>query len=184
MEQIVWRPVANFEGRYEVSNEGKVRSVDIYLNGRGGKKRLCKGKIKPLHRNNRGYVVVNLCKDGKTSSLLVHRLVAEAFVPNTRNKPQVNHIDGNITNNRADNLEWVTDNENKAHSSITTGGTQRPKRAVVLTKVTTGKSIIFAGLREAERALDLDHGSTTKVLKGKQQSHHGYYIAYADGGDA
>lgn len=184
MEQVVWRPVMGYEDRYEVSNDGRVRSVDAYVNCRGGKTRLSKGRIKPLYRNNRGYVIVNLCKDNKAEYSLVHRLVAEAFIENPHNKPQVNHIDGDSTNNRADNLEWVTDNENKAHSSVAVGGTQRPKKAVVVTKKTTGESFYFDGLREAERTLYLDHGTAMKVLKGKQATHRGYYIAYANGGDA
>lgn len=184
MEQVVWKPVVGFEDRYEVSNDGRVRSLDIYVNCRGGKPRLSKGRIKPLYRNNRGYVVVNLCRDNKAAYSLVHRLVAEAFVPNPYNKPQVNHIDGDNTNNCVDNLEWVTDNENKAHSSVVIGGTQRPKKAVVVTKKTTGEVLHFDGLREAERALNLDHGTVMKVLRGKNSTHRGYHIAYANGGDA
>lgn len=184
MEQVIWRPIAGYEERYEVSNEGKIRSIDIYVNCRGGKKRLSKGRIKPIHANNRGYLTVNLCMDNNTTRYLVHRLVAEAFVPNIYNKPQVNHIDGDNTNNRADNLEWVTDNENKAHSSVSVGGTQRPKRAVVVTKIATGENFVFGGLREAERALNLDHSSAMRVARGKYKSHRGYTIAYAEGGDA
>lgn len=180
----MWKSVVGFEDRYEVSNDGRVRSCDIYVKCRGGKTRLSKGRMKPLHPNNRGYLTVNLCRDNKTERFLVHRVVAEAFIPNTNNKPQVNHIDGDNTNNRADNLEWVTDNENKAHSSIAVGGTQRPKRPVVVTNMTTGAMLHFSGLREAERALSLDHGTVLKVLKGKQSVHRGYFISYANGGDA
>lgn len=183
MEQVVWRPIAGYEGRYEVSNTGQIRSLDVYVMCGIGT-RLCKGRIKPIHPNKRGYCTVNLCKDGRTDRYLVHRLVAEAFVPNTHNKPQVNHIDGDVGNNCAYNLEWVTDNENKAHSSVAVGGTQRPKRAVVVTEKTTGEVFYFDGLREAERALNLDHGTVMKVLKGKQSTHRGYHIAYANGGDA
>ena len=180
----MWRPVKGYEGRYEVSNDGRVRSVDTYVNCRGGKTRLSKGRIKPLYRNNRGYVIVNLCRDNKTAYSLVHRLVADAFISNPYGKPQVNHIDGDRSNNHTDNLEWVTDNENKTHSSLAVGGTQRPKKAVVVTKKSTGKSFYFNGLREAERALNLDHGTVMKVLRGRQHSHRGYIVAYAEGGDA
>lgn len=183
MESVIWKPVRGYEDRYMVSNDGRVKSLDIYVNSGVGK-RLSKGRIKPQRKNNRGYVCVGLCKDNYTHTHLVHRLVAEAFIPNTDNKPQVNHIDGDLNNNRADNLEWVTDNENKAHSSIAVGGTQRPKKAVVVTKKTTGKKLYYSGLREAERALELDHGSVMKVLRGEQYSHRGYMISYAEGGDA
>lgn len=183
MESVVWKPIRGYEDRYMVSNDGRVKSLDIYVNCRGGQ-RLSKGRIKPQRKNNRGYICVGLCKDNYTHTHLVHRLVAEAFVPNTEKKPQVNHIDGDLNNNRADNLEWVTDNENKAHSSIAVGGSQRPKKAVVVTKKTTGKKLYYGGIREAERALYLDHGSIMKVLRGEQYSHRGYMIAYVEGGEA
>lgn len=184
MEQVIWKPVIGFEDRYEVSNDGRVRSLDIYVKCRGGKTRLSKGRIKPLYRNNRGYVIVNLCRDNTAAYSLVHRLVAEAFIANPHNKPQVNHIDGDNTNNCADNLEWVTDNENKAHSAISVGGTQRPKKPVVVTKISTGENFIFGGLREAERVLNLEHSSCLSILKGRNKKHRGYTIAYAEGGDA
>ena len=184
MEQVIWKPVKGYEGLYEVSNDGQVRSLDTYIDCGFGAKRLHKGRIKPQRANNRGYLIVALWHNSKQFNTTVHRLVAEAFVPNVNNKPQVNHIDGDITNNSADNLEWVTDNENKAHSSIAVGGTQRPKKAVVVTKKTTGEAFRFDGLRVAERTLCLDHGSVMKVLKGIAKSHRGYMIAYAEGGDA
>ena len=184
MEQVVWLPVVGYEGRYLVSNDGRVRSLDIQVSCSGGKTRLYRGRIKPLFQNNRGYVMVSLCRDNKTTHELVHRLVASAFIDNPHNKPQVNHIDGDNTNNHADNLEWVTDNENKKHSSVLVGGTQRPKRPVVVTNIITKDILFYDGLREAERALNLDHGSVMKMMQGRQRSHRGYHIAYKDGGDA
>ena len=186
MEQVVWKDVIGYEGHYQVSNMGQVRSLDMYLTCRNGTKRLHKGRIKPLYKNNRGYITVGLCKECKTHRTLVHRLVAEAFVDNTENKPQVNHIDGDISNNRADNLEWATDNENKAHSSIENGGTQRPKKPVIVRKIemNSSSSRYFSGLREAERALGLNHKSALNVLKGKQKQTKGYVLCYAEGGDA
>lgn len=182
MESVAWNPVKGYEGRYIVSSDGDVKSLDIYVNCKNGK-RLSKGKTKPTRKNNSGYITVSLCKDNNTHTHLVHRLVAEAFIPNFENKPQVNHIDGDRNNNHVNNLEWVTDNENKSHSSINKGGTQRPKKAVVVTKKTTGEKFYYSGLREAERALFLDHGSVMKVIKGKANTHRGYMIAYAKGGE-
>lgn len=177
MEQVIWKPVKGYEDRYIVSNDGRVKSLDIYVNCKNGK-RLSKGRIKPQGHNNRNYKTVGLCRDNKTTHFLVHRLVAEAFVSNAENKPQVNHVDGNIENNRADNLEWVTDNENKNHSSIYVGGTQRPKRKVLVKETSTGVERVFEGLRVAERTLDLDHKSALNVLKGKQHKTKGYVLTY------
>jgi hypothetical protein len=180
MEQVIWMPVKGYEERYLVSNDGRVKSLDIYVNCKNGK-RLYEGRIKPQYTNNRGYLTVALCKDNKTVRALIHRIVAEAFICNPNNLPQVNHIDGDPTNNHASNLEWVTDNENKKHSSIDVGGTQRPKRAVVVTDTVTGKIFHFGGVREAERVLNLDHGTVVRLLKGRGRTYKGYAIAYAEG---
>ena len=178
MEQVVWRPVNGYEGRYDVSNSGIVRSLDVAVRCRGSGIRVNRGKLLPYRANNRGYLTVNLTKANITKSFLVHRVVAEAFIPNGLALPQVNHKDGNKSNNDVSNLEWVTDNENKAHSSIAVGGTQRPKKAVKVISVASGKEMIFDGLREAERALSLDHKCSLKVLQGKQSVHKGYTLAY------
>lgn len=184
MEQVAWRPVVGYEGLYEVSNDGQVRSLDMYVSCGHGAKRLKPGRMKTIVRNNRGYCCIMICHNGKTITRLLHRLVAEAFVPNTDNKPQVNHIDGNIENNSAVNLEWVSDNENKKHSDIKSGGTQRPKRPVIVTDTKTSEVLSFGGLREAERTLGLDHRSALNVVSGKQRHTKGYSICYAEGGGA
>ena len=184
MEQVIWKAVVGYEGHYEVSSTGQVRSLDMYLTCRNGAKRLQKGRIKPLYKNNRGYVTVCLTKNRITNRKLVHRLVAEAFINNVEGKPQVNHIDGDVTNNKASNLEWVTDNENKKHSSIANGGTQRPQKPVIARNITTKMTRYFNGLREAERILGLDHKSALNVLKGIQKQTKGYVLCYVEGGDA
>ena len=116
----VWRPVVGWEGLYEVSNLARVRSVECdtirYRNGkpityhkRGGK--VIKGKVMP-----NGYIMVRLHKDGEETNALAHRLVAQAFIPNPDNLPEINHKDGNRANNQVSNLEWCTAQENTIHS--------------------------------------------------------------------
>lgn len=100
-----WRPVKGYEGLYEVSNTGKVRS--LYF----GKTRI----LSPC-KNSQGYLQAVLCKDKVPKGLRVHRLVASAFIPNPNNKPEVNHIDGNKANNNVDNLEWCTREYNMRHA--------------------------------------------------------------------
>ena len=178
MEQVIWAPVKGFEDRYEVSTNGCVRSLDVMLKCKGTGTRMHKGRVLPQRANNRGYITVNLCKDNVMHTKLVHRLVAEAFIDNSLNKEQVNHIDHDVTNNAASNLEWVTDDENKVHSSIAYGWTQRPKRAVIVTALATGEAFLFDGLKAAEKALSLDHKSALNVVCGKRKSTKGYSLCY------
>jgi hypothetical protein len=111
MEQEKWKPVKGFEGLYEVSNLGRVRSLERITVGINGREYKSKGKELKIF-SNKGYCYVNLFRNGKINSLKVHRLVAEAFIPNPLNKPQVDHIDTNKNNNSTDNLRWATHAEN------------------------------------------------------------------------
>lgn len=97
-----WKPIKGLH--YEVSSLGNVRNSESYKS------------ISQLDKNREGYIRVNLFSNGKKKRYFIHRLVAEAFIPNPENKPQVNHKDGNKQNNELSNLEWVTNSENQLHS--------------------------------------------------------------------
>ena len=111
-----WKDVVGFEGYYKVSNNGKVKSVDRYVDGKLNSKRFQKGKPMTIQKSKKGYCVIVLHKNNQYYQKQVHRLVAESFIENTYNKEQVNHLDMNKDNNRADNLEWCTNLENMRHS--------------------------------------------------------------------
>lgn len=106
----VWKPVKNYEGLYEVSSFGRVKSLSRYMNHKSGGKSLLKERILRQAINKKGYMCVALCKNCHQNSFLVHRLVAEAFIPNPDNLPQVNHRNEIKTDNSILNLEWC-DNE-------------------------------------------------------------------------
>ncbi len=109
----IWVPIKGYEGLYEVSNLGRVKSLDKLRNFRYvGFKNPLKGKlIKGFDAH--GYRRVSLCKNGKYKKIYIHVLVARAFIPNPENKPEVNHKDGIKINNRELNLEWNTNKENR-----------------------------------------------------------------------
>ena len=116
MVDEIWKDIKDYEGLYQVSNLGRIRSLDrLVKHAFKGYSRL-KGKIKPCRKNTHGYLNINLCKDGKAKTLLIHRLVAQAFLPNPDNLPEVNHKDENKENNRVDNLEWCTSLYNNSYS--------------------------------------------------------------------
>lgn len=103
-----WRPIKGYEGIYEVSNMGKIKS----LNPPKSKTPIIR---KPFHYGG-GYQQMAICKNKVRNQILVHRVVAQTFVPNPHNKPEVNHINGNKSDNRAENLEWCTSSENQIHA--------------------------------------------------------------------
>ena len=113
-----WKDIKEFTGYYQVSNCGRVRSVDRYVPDNHNSKRIAKGMILKPYKTTKGYLKVTLYKDSKKvyKKCRVHRLVAEAFLDNTDNLPQVNHIDGNKENNNVKNLEWCTQEYNLKHA--------------------------------------------------------------------
>ena len=111
----IWKPVVGYEGLYEVSNLGKIKRLSSVIKD---KRNFCKkinGRIRVLSSDRKGYLYSTIYKNNKYFCLKVHRAVAQAFIPNPLNKPQVNHIDNNPSNNKVNNLEWCTPKENTAH---------------------------------------------------------------------
>lgn len=111
-----WLPVKGYDGWYEVSDHGRVRSLSRMLLRKNGAPHGKKGRILPGHLCDHSYVVVALRKCGKQRAHYVHRLVAEAFIANPEKKPQVNHRNGERAENAISNLEWATGSENILHS--------------------------------------------------------------------
>jgi hypothetical protein len=116
-KMIEWRSVEEFDGYYEISSNGEVKSLGRWVKGKGNSQQWRDGRIlTPIKDTKNGYFQVGLCIDRKISTRFVHRLLGIAFIPNPLNLPQINHKDGNKNNNDLNNLEWCTHQENIKHS--------------------------------------------------------------------
>lgn len=130
MEEV-WKDVAGYEGLYQVSNMGRVRSLDRKIKGFDGRTFFHKGKILKASLNiKRGYLRVRLTKHNKGKFYRVHRLVAKTFVPNPHNLKEVNHIDENRLNNVATNLEWCSSYYNNHYGTRTIRAAESAKKPV------------------------------------------------------
>jgi hypothetical protein len=110
----VWKDIEEFKGLYQVSNLARVKSVER-LRSNGNGLQLQPEKIKDIQIQPNGYYYVNLYMNNKNHTRRIHRLVAQAFIPNKESKPDVNHMDTDKSNNLPHNLEWATKKENTQH---------------------------------------------------------------------
>lgn len=172
-EQEIWLPIAGFEGYYEVSNMGRVRSLDREIcNGKGT--RLRKGRILKYGDQNSGYLFAPLWKDNKGSCPLVHRLVAIAFLPNPENKAFVNHKDGNKQNNLLSNLEWMTHKENHQHAvglGLMNQGVNHYACKLTYEDVIAIRRLSIRGIKNVELAKIFNVSPTTTcgIVKGRHR---------------
>lgn len=173
-----WRPVVGFEGLYEVSNLGRVRSLDRIVKRVKTGQLFCRGQIlKPL-RLATGYSRVDLAKNKKHFHKAIHRLVAEAFIPNPEKKPYVNHINGERSDNRVLNLEWADNSDNQRHRFRVLKG--RPSGCKAVRCIETGE--IFNSISEAAQSRGTYVEWFSRVLnrrpvvkKGSRKFHHTIY---------
>lgn len=153
----VWKPVLGYEGAYEVSNLGRVRSLPRKVGSRRGHLRSIPGKLKDGSVSERtGYRSVHLYRSQKLRNVSVHRLVADAFIPNPDGLPQVNHKDGNKLNNEASNLEWCSREENMRHAIETgllaTAGSDNPRAIITESDAAEIKRALRLGVRQRDLA--------------------------------
>ena len=178
MNKEIWRDVKGYEGLYQVSSDGRVKSLERKDRfGRTVKERILKPGI-----NRYGYLMVFLYAGGKRKMLKVHRLVCKAFHENPENKPEVNHINENKTDNRACNLEWSTRKENINH------GTRNERAAKGIAKALSkpvgqytrdGELIkIWPSTIEVQRQAGFSYGNISQVAKGNRKTAYGFVWKY------
>lgn len=182
----IWKPIIGYEGYYEVSNMGNIRSVErkVECPNRWGGFNIMRYEsilLKPITINS-GYLVVTLSKKNKPKRELVHRLVAEAFIPNPDKKPEVNHINEIKTDNRSENLEWMTKSENlhygtgvfRGHHNRDRkwhrehyGGLNPHSKKVIQLSIDNKIIKEWECINEASRALNINSTSIGKCANGK-----------------
>ena len=181
MPKTIWKPVKDYEGFYEVSNTGRVRSVKRKINvsnKRVGDFLTSYGGIDLKTQDSHGYRRVELNKDGKPKKFMVHRLVAMAFIDNPNNLPQVNHKDEDKTNNCVSNLEWCDVKYNSCYGTRLEKLSKKNGKEVIQMK--DGKEIKrFHAIAEAERITGISHSIIWRVCNGKGMSAGGYQWKYA-----
>lgn len=179
-----WKDIEGYEGLYQVSSFGRVRSIDrsIYVTNKYGGVHLqsFNGCILAIGHNNKGYCQVNLNKNKRVRRFLVSRLVAKAFIPNEANLPCVNHKDQNINNNSSDNLEWCTQQYNVMYNNAhILRGVKFSKPIEQLTL--DGKHVaFFQSSMEAERLCGYSHGHIRDAIIGVYKQYKGYRWRYIE----
>lgn len=178
MSPEIWKDITGYEGLYQISNLGDLRNIKFYR------------KIKPY--KHKGYLRVALCKNNHCIHFYVHRLVAQEFILNPENKPEVNHKDGNKLNNCVDNLEWITRKGNMEHARKTGlwRVTENMKKALIIYHkkpvsqyTMTGEFVrSFDSAKSASNYTNINSGNITLCSKGKRNSAGGYVWEYTNRG--
>ena len=174
-----WRDIEGFEGKYQVSNMGRVKSLNYNHTG--------KERILKAGKSNIGYLQVDLCKDGKGKSYKIHRLVAQAFIPNPENYNEINHVDENKENNRVENLEWCDRSYNCNYGTRNKKSAEKRRNDLKMSKPVVGINKVsglileFPSAKEASRVTGVNQSSISACCKGKRyKSAGGYFWQYIE----
>lgn len=175
-----WKAIDGTDGMYLISNKGRVMNPKT-------------GRIIKTQPDKKGYLRLRVTVNRVKLAFKVHREVAKAFIPNAENKPQVNHINGIKSDNRAENLEWVSNEDNARHAienelwgNVFLAGQKanaKRKKPIIATCLATGEEKYFECMSDAEREIGTKH--INRVIKGERSQAKGYTFRYAYiGGDA
>lgn len=182
MEEI-WKDIEGYEGLYQVSNLGRVKRI-MFINNRTSKtinKILSNGK---LDKNQ--YIQLKLSKDNNKKDIYLHRLVAQAFIPNPNHYSDINHIDGNKCNNRVDNLEWCTHKVNIQHAhkkglvKVKYGKNNHASKEVIQYDLLMNEIGRYESTLDVERKLGYFHTGIADCCRGRIKTSHGYIWKYKE----
>lgn len=174
-----WRDIPGWEGLYQVSTLGRVRSLDRYRNNHHNSKAKIFGKVLKPVKPDQGYSWVTLQRNGAKKIKLVHRLVAETFLPNHEDSDVVNHKDYDSTNNKVCNLEWMTQKENVNYSRRHMSEARRKSKGKPIIGINgiTGNILEFECMKDAKK-YGFSDSLICSCCKGKRKAHKGYTWFY------
>ena len=185
MEEI-FIDIKGYEGLYQISNLGRVKSLERQVIGKYNSIRTLKEFIMKPNIIKKGYLRIHLCKNGKMKHFLVHQLVAYHFIPNPNNYHCVNHKDEDKQNNCVDNLEWCdieyNNNYGTRNERLSVAFTNNPKRSKPIIQLDKEGNIIneYPSINEAERN-GFSHSKIIDCCKGKRKTHKGFIWKYKNG---
>ena len=186
-EKEIWVDIEGYEGMYQVSNMGRVKSLERTAWNNRGYYRTLHERILKGRKVSNGYLQVQLCQDGKAKNYLVHRLVASAFLENPMGYNEVNHIDEDKENNKADNLEWCSKSYNLSYNDrakkVGKKVAEKLSKPVLAIHKINGLILEFPSIHEASRVLRIDQGNITRCCQGKYMTANGYTFFYANAND-
>ena len=162
----IWRDIAGYEGLYKVSTEGNIKSIK-------------RNKLLSLYTNHGGYKKVDLCKNNTRKHYSVHRLVAQAFIPNPDNLPQVNHKDEDKSNNCVSNLEWITHKDNCIYGTRLERMSKTRSKPIIQLSLDGTFIREWDSTREAAKFIGCFRQNINNCLRGVTKTAYGYKWRYA-----
>lgn len=186
MDKEIWKDIVGYEGLYQVSNLGRVKSLKrkVYA-GRGKMRWQYERILSNKKENGNGYKIVNLFKNGKGKNKYIHRLVAESFLENQNNLPQINHKDENKSNNCVNNLEYCTCQYNCTYNNLHIRRGLKSRNNKMSKKVyqlNENNKILkeYPSISEASRQVNISFQAISDCLNGKQKHSAGYKWKYVE----
>lgn len=190
-----WKDIKGYEGKYKISNLGRVKAIERKVRQGKGEYFIKEHELKTWI-DSVGYVSVGLTVDSKTKYFRIHRLIAEAFIPNPNNLPVINHLNGNKTDYRIENLEWTNQKQNSIHAvktglkKVTEKQIDAARKNVLLALEKTKKKVkqydlngnyikTWNSMTEIEKTLKIHYQGISKCCLGKNKTSYGYIWKYA-----